>query len=163
MRLHIVCTLDLKILMILKFITLGKMLLIQRYMNSQKQVLQNNIEVDLLLFFVLPILKNSRFYLLAPMQLTLHKLLAHPVTAHKYGMLCCESSYTRQAVEKIGNDGEDIVIINNLLTSGWMNRLPEILAKKKILYIATHPYAEDIRLNPKGCMALCYHCLQSFL
>lgn len=65
-------------------------------------------------------------------------------------MLCCESSYTRQAVEKIGNDGEDIVIINNLLTSGWMNRLPEILAKKKILYIATHPYAEDIQVEPKS-------------
>ena len=33
----------------------------------------------------------------------------------------------QQAIEKIGADGEDIVIINNLLAGGWMNRLPEMV------------------------------------
>lgn len=31
-----------------------------------------------------------------------------------------------------------------------MNRLPEILSKKDIFYVATHPYAEDIQVEPKS-------------
>lgn len=31
-----------------------------------------------------------------------------------------------------------------------MNRLPEILSNKDIFYIATHPYAEDIQVEPKS-------------
>ena len=63
---------------------------------------------------------------------------------------CCEGSYAHQAVETIGADGESIVIINNFLASGWINRLPEILYKKDVFYVFTHPYAEDIRLNLKA-------------
>ena len=65
-------------------------------------------------------------------------------------MLCCEGGYCNQVITEIGTDGEDIVIINNLLASGWMNRLPEILSQKDILYVATHPYAEDIQVEPKS-------------
>ena len=65
-------------------------------------------------------------------------------------MLCCEGSYRNQILTEIGADGEDIVIVNNLLASGWMNRLPEILSQKDIFYIATHPYAEDIQVEPKS-------------
>ena len=65
-------------------------------------------------------------------------------------MLCCEGSYSSQVIAEIGADGEDIVIINNLLASGWMNRLPEILSQKDIFYVATHPYAEDIQVEPKS-------------
>lgn len=72
------------------------------------------------------------------------------VAAHKHGMLCCEGSYSDQIISEIGSSGEDIVIINNLLASGWMNRLPEILSQKDIFYVATHPYAEDIQVEPKS-------------
>ena len=34
--------------------------------------------------------------------------------------------------------------------SGWISRLPEILSKKDIFYVATHPYAEDIQVEPKS-------------
>lgn len=95
-------------------------------------------------------IEKQPLLLVGPNAIDIAQAFSASVTAHKYGMLCCENGYIRQAVEKIGNDGEDIVIINNLLTSGWMNRLPEILSKKKILYIATHPYAEDIQVEPKS-------------
>ena len=72
------------------------------------------------------------------------------VTAHKHGTLYCEGGCVRQAIEKIGADDEDIVIINNLLAGGWMNRLPEILSQKDVFYIAIHPYAEDIQVEPKS-------------
>lgn len=53
-------------------------------------------------------------------------------------------------IEKIGADDEKIVIINNFLVGGGLNKLPEILSQKDIFYIATHPYAEDIQVEPKS-------------
>ena len=72
------------------------------------------------------------------------------VSCHKYGTLCCDGSYDSQMIEKIGACGEKIVVINNLFTSGWVNRLPEILSQKHIFYIATHPFTEDIQVEPKS-------------
>ena len=72
------------------------------------------------------------------------------VSAHKCGVLYCEGDYSCQMIKNIGAAGENIVIVNNLLASGWMNRLPEILSKKDIFYIITHPYAEDIQVEPKS-------------
>lgn len=72
------------------------------------------------------------------------------VAGHKHGMLSCEGNYTNRVLTEIGADGEDIVIINNLLASGWINRLPEILSQEGIFYVATHPYAEDIQVEPQS-------------
>lgn len=68
----------------------------------------------------------------------------------KYGMLCCEGSYDMEALTQIGCNGEKVVIVNNLVSSAWINRLPEIFSQKDIFYIATHPYAEDIQVEPKS-------------
>lgn len=72
------------------------------------------------------------------------------LNAHKYGVLCCDGDYFSEAIAKIGNDGEDIVVIKNLFASNWINRLPEILSQKGIFYIFTHPYSEDVRVEPKS-------------
>lgn len=88
--------------------------------------------------------------LVGPNAIDIIQAFSATVTAHKYGELCCEGGYAHQAIEKIGADGESIVIINNFLASGWINRLPEILNKKDIFYVFTHPYAEDIQVEPKS-------------
>lgn len=95
-------------------------------------------------------IKKQPLLLIGPNAIDIAQAFSAAVTAHKHGILCCEGGYVRQVIEKIGADGEDIVIINNLLAGGWMNRLPEILLKKEIFYIATHPYAEDIQVEPKS-------------
>ena len=95
-------------------------------------------------------IEKQPLLLIGPNAIDIAQAFSAAVTAYKYGILCCEGNYARQAVEKIGTDGEDIVIVNNLLTSSWMNRLPEVLSKKNIFYIATHPYAEDIQVEPKS-------------
>ena len=41
-------------------------------------------------------------------------------------------------------------MIKNLFASIWINRLPEILSQKGIFYIFTHPYSEDVRVEPKS-------------
>lgn len=88
--------------------------------------------------------------LVGPNAIDIAKAFSASIFAHKHGMLNCEGNYNRQTVDKIGADGEKIVIINNLIGSTWMNRLPEIFSKKDIFYIATHPYAEDIQVEPRS-------------
>ena len=95
-------------------------------------------------------IEKQPIFLVGPNAIDIVQAFSAAVTGHKYGMLCCEGSYSNQVIAEIGADGEDIVIINNLLASGWMNRLPEILSQKDIFYVATHPYAEDVQVEPKS-------------
>ena len=95
-------------------------------------------------------IEKQPLLLVGPNAIDIAQAFCTATTAHKHGVLYCESGGVHQAIEKIGADGEDIVIINNLLAGGWMNRLPEILSSKDIFYIAIHPYAEDIQVEPKS-------------
>ncbi len=95
-------------------------------------------------------IKKQPLLLVGPNAIDIIQAFSATVTAHKHGVLSCEGSYAYQAIETIGVDGESIVIINNFLVSGWINRLPEILSQKDIFYVATHPYAEDIQVEPKS-------------
>lgn len=95
-------------------------------------------------------IEKQPLLLVGPNAIDIAQAFCAAVTAHKHGELYCEGGCVRQVIEKIGADGEDIVIINNLLAGGWINRLPEILSPKDIFYIATHPYAEDIQVEPKS-------------
>lgn len=95
-------------------------------------------------------IEKQPLLLVGPNAIDIAQAFCAAVTAHKYGALYCEGNCVRHTIKKIGSDGEDIVIINNLLAGGWINRLPEILSQKDIFYIATHPYAEDIQVEPKS-------------
>lgn len=72
------------------------------------------------------------------------------VQAKQHGVLSCRDMYCQQAVAEIGTHDEKIVLIQNLLASNWMNHLPEILARKDMFYVATHPYAEDLQVEPQS-------------
>lgn len=95
-------------------------------------------------------IEKQPILLIGPNAIDIVQAFSAAVTGHKYGMLCCDGSFGNQLIAEIGADGEDIVIINNLLASGWINRLPEILSQKDIFYVATHPYAEDVQVEPKS-------------
>ena len=75
-------------------------------------------------------IEKQPIFLVGPNAIDIVQAFSAAVTGHKYGMLCCEGGYCNQVITEIGTDGENIVIINNLLASGWMNRLPEILSQK---------------------------------
>ena len=95
-------------------------------------------------------IQKQPLLLVGPNAIDVAQAFSAAVTAHKYGMLCCEGCYTQKIIEEIGDKGEDVVLINNLLASGWINRLPELISKKDIFYIGTHPYTEDIQVEPKS-------------
>ena len=95
-------------------------------------------------------IEKQPIFLIGPNAIDIAQAFSAAVTGHKHGILYCEGNYSNQVITEIGADSEDIVIINNLLASGWMNRLPEIISQKNIFYVATHPYAEDIQVEPKS-------------
>ena len=88
--------------------------------------------------------------LVGPNAIDIIKAFSASIKSHQHGTLYCDGAYTNQTIEKIGSQGEDIVIINNLLTSQWINRIPELFSKRDIFFVATHPYAEDIQVEPKS-------------
>ena len=88
--------------------------------------------------------------LVGPNAIDIVQAFSAAVSARKYGVLNCNGEFSNQVIDSIGAQGETIVLINNLLAGGWLNRLPEILSRKGIFFIATHPYAEDIQVEPKS-------------
>lgn len=95
-------------------------------------------------------IERQPILLVGPNAIDIVKAFSASVTAHKYGTLYCDGNYNNQIIEKIGENEESIVIINNLIQSGWINMVPEIITQKDIFYIATHPYVEDIQVEPKS-------------
>lgn len=95
-------------------------------------------------------IEKQPLFLIGPNAIDIAQAFSAAVTAHQYGVLSCSGNYSSQTVSEIGSGHESIVIIQNLLESGWISWLPEILSQKDIFYIATHPYAEDVQVEPKG-------------
>ena len=95
-------------------------------------------------------IERQPLVLVGPNAIDIAQAFCASVTAHKYGILYCEGGNIHRVIEKIGADDEKIVIINNFLVGGGLNKLPEIFSQKDIFYIATHPYAEDIQVEPKS-------------
>lgn len=106
--------------------------------------------ISLAAFLCAAYIEKQPILLVGPNAFDIVQAFSAAVTAQEYGVLCCDGKYSNQVITEIGTTGEDIVIINNLLASGWMNRLPDILSQKDIFFVATHPYAEDIQVEPKS-------------
>ena len=95
-------------------------------------------------------IEKQPILLVGPNAIDISQAFSASVIGHRHGVLCCEGNYSNQAIAEIGAKDEDIVIINNLFASGWINRLPEILSQNNIFYVVTHPYTEDIQVEPKS-------------
>lgn len=95
-------------------------------------------------------IEKQPLLLVGPNAREIIKAFSTSLFGHKRGVLYCEGQYSNTGIRAILNSGETLVEIVNLLSSGWINKLPEILSLNDILFIATHPYAEDIQVEPKS-------------
>ena len=96
----------------------------------------------------------AAYLLKQPILLTGHKAkdiaiaFAHAIDRGRYGELNCLGEYDHSAVQNIGKNHEKIVLLNNLITSNWINRAHELFAKPKVFFIATHSFKEDLQVEP---------------
>lgn len=86
--------------------------------------------------------------LVGPNTYDISKAFSMSVDASKYGVLQCEGDFSLETINKFGCDGEQIIILNNLVQSGWLSRIPEIVQKKDTMFIGTHSFPEDIQVEP---------------
>ena len=86
--------------------------------------------------------------LVGPNAKQIAEALSYVVDRGRYGILDCSGDYDQGVVDKIGTRGEKIVIVNNLITSSWVNRIQDVFANDEVLFIATHPYKEDLQVEP---------------
>lgn len=65
--------------------------------------------------------------------------------------LCCEGEYSPQTIEDLlnGDDGK-VVAVQNLLNTGWIDHIPELLRMKEKFLVVLHPFAEDLIIEPRG-------------
>lgn len=95
-------------------------------------------------------MKKQPLLLAGPNAFEIVEAVAAAITGMRYGVLSCDDNFNAQELENIGAAGESMVVINNLFASNYVNRLPEILAKKNIFFVVTHPYKEDLQVEPKS-------------
>lgn len=95
-------------------------------------------------------IEKQPILLVGPNAADIVRAFSATVSGGKYGMLNCDGVYNSSYIEKLGSNGETVVVVNNLFSNGWVSRIPEILSRKDIFYFVTHPYAEDIQVEPKS-------------
>lgn len=66
-------------------------------------------------------------------------------------ILRCEGEYSPKTIEDLlnGDDGK-VVAVQNLLHTGWIDHIPELLRMKEKFFVVLHPFAEDLMIEPKG-------------
>lgn len=66
------------------------------------------------------------------------------------GMLDCTGNYNAHSVKACYSSEDRIVRIVNPFNSDWIARIPDIVSNRDKFFVAVHPYAEDIQIEPKS-------------
>lgn len=119
-------------------------------MELQQAGVMDNYLSGLAAYLCAAYIEKQPLLLIGPNAIDIAEAFCAAVVRSKRGVLNCDGEYDNRVPSIIGQQNENVVIINNLLTSQWVNRLPEIVANKDVFYIAIHPYAEDVQVEPKS-------------
>ena len=82
--------------------------------------------------------------MVGPNALEIAQAIAGIMGGDSVGVLNCSGDFDPILASTIGSENEEVVIIKNLFSSGWINNLPDLLTKKDIFYIIIHPFTKDI-------------------
>lgn len=66
------------------------------------------------------------------------------------GMLDCTGNYNAHSVKVCYSSEDCVVKIVNPFSSDWIARIPDIVGNRDKFFVAVHPYAEDIQIEPKS-------------
>lgn len=80
----------------------------------------------------------------------LSDIMAASLYASASGHLWLGNEPANNVAEAVADYDDEIVSIQNMFGKGWQDELPQSFAKLKKQVIWTHPYAEDIIIEPKG-------------
>lgn len=67
----------------------------------------------------------------------------------------CMDGYSADIVKQILESNELLIILNSPFENEWISRIPGILMNAQKHIILTHPFAEDVQIEPKGLFNYC--------
>lgn len=88
--------------------------------------------------------------LVGPNANDIFKAFCCALTQNQHGELDYNELESGKHYDIIGQNGEQLVLINNLLDSNNLSLLPRVISNSNIMFIATHPIAEDVQIEPKS-------------
>ena len=70
-------------------------------------------------------------------------------------VLRCSGEYQQVELEKCEKAASDIVVIEHPFQHEWYSGVLELFSRRKQFYLAIHPFAEDLAIEPKGILNYC--------
>lgn len=118
--------------------------------NLKRSGVSENYAEGLAKYLIAAYMHKQPLILVGPNSLDIIEAFAASVCHQTYACLTCDDNYSAQIHNLLGAHQERLVVLNNLISSAYIGHLEEILSHKDLFFIATHPYKEDLQVEPKS-------------
>lgn len=95
-------------------------------------------------------INNVSILIAGPHGCDIAKLLSVSLYARSSGNLILGNECDYDIIDEIKDYSEQIVAVQNMFGKGWFDALPQVLGKLQKQIVWTHPYVEDMIIEPKG-------------
>lgn len=118
--------------------------------NLKRSGVSEHYAEGLAKYLIAAYMHKQPLILVGPNSLDIIEAFAAAVCHQTYACLTCDDNYSAQIHNLLGAHQERLVVLNNLISSAYIGHLEEILSHKDLFFIATHPYKEDLQVEPKS-------------
>lgn len=118
--------------------------------NLKRSGVSEHYAEGLAKYLIAAYMHKQPLILVGPNSLDIIEAFAAAVCHQTYACLTCDDNYSAQIHNLLGAHQERLVVLNNLISSAYIGHLEEILNHKDLFFIATHPYKEDLQVEPKS-------------
>ena len=118
--------------------------------NLKRSGVSEHYAEGLAKYLIAAYMHKQPLILVGPNSLDIIEAFAAAVCNQTYACLTCDDNYSAQIHNLLGAHQERLVVLNNLISSAYIGHLEEILSHKDLFFIATHPYKEDLQVEPKS-------------
>ena len=118
--------------------------------NLKKAGVAHRYSHDLAKYLLSAYIEKQPILLAGPNSMDIVQALSAVVAENVYGVLSCSEGLNEHDFEKIGHGKDRVVVLQNLLSSPCINQLETLLSRPGVFFVATHPYKEDLQVEPKG-------------
>ena len=118
--------------------------------NLKRSGVSENYAEGLAKYLIAAYMHKQPLILVGPNSLDIIEAFAAAVCHQTYACLTCDDNYSEQVHNLLGAHQERLVVLHNLISSAYIGHLEEILSHKDLFFIATHPYTEDLQVEPKS-------------
>jgi len=77
-------------------------------------------------------------------------VLSGSLYANGSGVLTLSEECNQNTIDEIHNINDSIIVVRNMFGKGWTDSIPQYIRSFDRQVIWTHPYAEDLIIEPKG-------------